>query len=75
MKARMRFAARPVARPRETHLEIGQEVELTLEALAGVSGVLLAFCAPDRCLVEVGIFERGVLMKLPQQAVRRRFGD
>jgi hypothetical protein len=75
MKARTRFAARPVAKPREKRLEIGQEVELTLEVLAGVSGVLLAFCGPDRCLVEVGILERGVLVKLPQQAIRSRFGS
>ena len=75
MKARTRFTARPEAKPQERHLEIGQEVELTLEALTGVGGVLLAFCGPDRCLVEVGILERGVLVKVPQQAIRSRFGS
>lgn len=74
MKARTRFAARPEAKRREHRLEVGQEVELTLDALRGVSGVLLAFHGKDRCLVEVGILERGVLLNLPHQAVRSRFG-
>ena len=74
MKARTRFAARPAANPRDQHLEIGQEVEVTLDALSGVSGVLLAFCGPDRCLVEVGILERGVLVNLPRKVVHGRFG-
>lgn len=73
MKGRTRFAARRAGQPRETRLEIGQEVELTLEALPGVSGILLAFSDQDRCLVEVGIVERGVLLKLPRQAIRSRF--
>jgi hypothetical protein len=66
----MRFPPRP--EPREDDLEIGQEVELTLEALAGVSGVLLAICDQDRCLVEMRFIERGVLIRLPQQMVCSR---
>jgi hypothetical protein len=73
VKGRKRFAARPV--PREHSPEIGQEVEVTLDALAGVSGVLLALCDQDRCLVEVKVIERGVLIKLSQQMIRSRFGD
>jgi hypothetical protein len=74
MKARTRFGARPAADSRDQRLEIGQEVEVTWGSLSGVSGVLLAFCGPDRCLVEMGILERGVLVNLPRQAVRSRFG-
>jgi hypothetical protein len=73
VKRRKRFSARP--KPQEHCLEIGQEVELTLDALAGVSGVLLALCDQDRCLVEVKVIERGVLMKLSKQMIRSRFGD
>jgi hypothetical protein len=69
----MRFAARPEAKLREHRPEIGQEVELMLDALSGVTGVLLAFREPDRCLVEVGGLAQGVLLNLPHRAVRRRF--
>jgi hypothetical protein len=72
VKRRKRFSARP--EPQEHCLEIGQEVELTLDTFAGVSGVLLALCDQDRCLVEVQFIERGVLIRLSQQMIRSRFG-